>query len=87
MSATFNIKIEVRLKPGVLDPQGQAIAGGLLALGFTGVSHVRQGKLIELQVAADNEDAAAAKAREMCDKLLANTVIENFEVSVAGEGT
>jgi phosphoribosylformylglycinamidine synthase len=73
-------RIFITLKAGVLDPQGQAIQGALGALGFTGVESVRQGKVIDIELA----DATDAEARltEMCEKLLANTVIEDYRVEV-----
>lgn len=71
--------VTVRLKPGVLDPQGRAIAQALGGLGFAGVEDVRQGKLIELEL-ADGTTRDAVEA--MCRKLLANTVIERFEVEM-----
>ena len=73
-------RIFITLKTGVLDPQGQAIQGALGALGFDGVESVRQGKVIDIELA----DAANAEARltEMCEKLLANTVIEDYRVEV-----
>jgi phosphoribosylformylglycinamidine synthase len=67
----------VTLKPGVLDPQGRAIHHALGGLGFAGVEDVRAGKLIEMQVADDTDDAAIDA---MCRQLLANTVIENYRV-------
>ena len=70
-------RIFVTLKPGVLDPQGKAIHHALEGLGFTGVSDVRQGKLIELDLADTVSDA---DVEAMCQKLLANTVIENFRI-------
>ena len=70
-------RIFVTLKPGVLDPQGKAIHHALGALGFAGVNDVRAGKLIELDVADGTTDD---DIEEMCRKLLANTVIENFRV-------
>jgi len=73
----MRLRIIVTLKPGVLDPQGKAIHKSLEGLGFTGVEDVRQGKLIELDVADDTSDASID---EMCRKLLANTVIENYRV-------
>ena len=73
----MKLRIIVTLKPGVLDPQGKAIHKSLEGLGFTGVDDVRQGKLIELDVADDTSDASID---EMCRKLLANTVIENYRV-------
>jgi phosphoribosylformylglycinamidine synthase len=76
-------KVHVTLKRGVLDPQGKAIGNALASLGFDGVNDVRQGKYIELDLA--DTDAAAAKARvaAMCEKLLANMVIENYSVEIA----
>ncbi len=73
-------RVTVTLKPGVLDPQGRAIHHALESLGFSGVENVRQGKLIELDV-ADGTDTATIE--EMCRKLLANTVIENFRIERA----
>lgn len=73
-------RILVTLKPGVLDPQGKAIHHALEGLGFDGVADVRAGKLIELEV-ADSVDQA--EIEEMCRKLLANTVIENFRIETA----
>ena len=70
-------RVFVTLKPGVLDPQGKAIHHALEGLGFTGVQEVRAGKLIELELADSTSDEEIA---EMCRKLLANTVIENFRV-------
>jgi phosphoribosylformylglycinamidine synthase subunit PurS len=70
-------RIFVTLKPGVLDPQGKAIHHALEGLGFSGVNDVRQGKLIELDLADSVSDA---DIEAMCQKLLANTVIENFRV-------
>ena len=71
--------IKVTLKPGVLDPQGKAISHALDALGFNGVDDVRQGKLIEVKIDETDRDKAHAQITEMCEKLLANTVIENYE--------
>lgn len=75
-------RVHITLKKGVLDPQGKAIAGALHGLGFDEVADVRQGKFIELDL--KDTDAAAAKARveAMCQKLLANTVIENYQVEI-----
>jgi phosphoribosylformylglycinamidine synthase subunit PurS len=70
-------RVFVTLKNGVLDPQGKAIHHALEGLGFSGVNDVRQGKLIELDLADGIEDSAI---EEMCKKLLANTVIENFRI-------
>jgi phosphoribosylformylglycinamidine synthase subunit PurS len=73
----MKVRIHVTLKPGVLDPQGKAIHHALEGLGFAGVNDVRQGKLIELDVADDTSDT---DIDAMCTKLLANTVIENYRV-------
>lgn len=77
----MKIRVHVSLKPGVLDPQGRAVHHALEAMGFRGVEDVRIGRLIELDVADDTSDAALA---EMCEKLLANTVIENYRIEKAG---
>jgi len=75
-------RVHVTLKPGVLDPQGQAIAHALGTLGFEGVNGVRQGKVIELDLAETDPATAETRVREMCEKLLANTVIENYRVEL-----
>lgn len=77
-------RVHVTLKSGVLDPQGKAIGHALSSLGFTGVGDVRQGKVIELDIAETDEAKARAQVEDMCRKLLANTVIENFDVELAG---
>jgi phosphoribosylformylglycinamidine synthase subunit PurS len=75
-------KVIITLKNGVLDPQGKAIEGALAGLGFAGVDNVRQGKFIELDVAATSEGEARKQVEAMCEKLLANTVIENYRVEI-----
>lgn len=75
-------KVIITLKNGVLDPQGKAIEGALTSLGFSGVDNVRQGKFIELDIAAANADEAHSRVENMCEKLLSNTVIENYRVEV-----
>ncbi len=75
-------KVIVTLKNGVLDPQGKAIAHALTNLGFDGIGEVRQGKLIELEVAETDPVKAKAQIEEMCRKLLANTVIENYSIEL-----
>jgi phosphoribosylformylglycinamidine synthase len=75
-------KIKVTLKNGVLDPQGKAIENALGALGFDGVNEVRQGKYIELDLTGDDEAAARSSLQQMCEKLLANTVIENYDIEI-----
>jgi phosphoribosylformylglycinamidine synthase len=75
-------RVFVTLKTGVLDPQGEAIRHALGTLGFQGVQGVRQGKVIDLDLAETDPARAEAAAKEMCDKLLANTVIENYRVEI-----
>ncbi len=76
-------RVFVTLKSGVLDPQGEAIRHALGALGFEGVNSVRQGKMIELDLAETDAAKAEDAARQMCEKLLANTVIESYRVEPA----
>lgn len=78
----MKIRVHVTLKNGVLDPQGKAISHALGSLGFSGVNDVRQGKFIELDLAETDETAARTAADEMCRKLLANTVIEDYRIDV-----
>jgi phosphoribosylformylglycinamidine synthase len=75
-------RVTVRLKDGVLDPQGKAIEGALAALGFRGVSAVRQGKVFDVELAERDPAKAKAALSAMAEKLLANTVIESYEVAV-----
>ncbi len=75
-------RITVTLKNGVLDPQGKAIEGALGALGFDGVGHVRQGKVFDIELEESDPAKAEAELKAMCDKLLANTVIENYLVTL-----
>ena len=75
-------RVTVTLKNGVLDPQGKAIEGALGALGFSGVGSVRQGKVFDLELDSADKAAAEADLKAMCEKLLANTVIENYSVSI-----
>lgn len=77
----MQVRVLVRLKPGVLDPQGRAVHHALEGLGFEGVGDVRVGRMIELDL-ADGIDEASI--RQMCEKLLANTVIENFQIESIG---
>ena len=72
--------IYISLKNGVLDPQGKAIENALGQLGFDGVENVRQGKMIELELADIDVNQARDRLQEMCEKLLANTVIENYDI-------
>ena len=74
--------IHVGLKPGVLDPQGRAIAHSLVDLGFDEVQAARQGKVIELDLPHDDKAAAEKDVTDMCEKLLANTVIESYRITI-----
>jgi len=76
--------VTVGLKPGVLDVQGKAVAGALKDLGFGGVQDARVGKRIEIELEGSDRAAAEAQVKEMCEKLLANTVIESYRVEIAG---
>ncbi|KQQ30790.1 phosphoribosylformylglycinamidine synthase [Methylobacterium sp. Leaf123] len=76
-------RIVVTLKTGVLDPQGKAIEAALKSFGIDDVSGVRQGKVFDLEVASENREQAEAKLKAACDKLLANTVVENYTVEIA----
>ena len=75
--------VHVYLKPGVLDVQGKAVEQALHGLGWAGVEHVRVGRTIEFDLAAKDAVTAEAEVKAMCDKLLANTVIESYRVEVA----
>jgi len=75
-------RVHITLKKGVLDPQGKAIAGALHGLGLDEVKDARQGKFIELDLAGEDAAAARARVEAMCQKLLANTVIENYAVEI-----
>lgn len=76
-------RVYVMLKTGVLDPQGEAVRHALGALGFDGVAGVRQGKVIELELTTTDKAAAEAEVKEMCEKLLANTVIESYQIELS----
>lgn len=75
-------RVTITLRNGVLDPQGQAIHHALGSLGFESVLGVRQGKVIELDLADETEDAARDRVAEMCERLLANTVIESYAIEM-----
>lgn len=77
----MHARVTVTLKPGVLDPQGQAIEGALASLGFTGVAGVRQGKVFDVNVEETDPQKAEAVVKAMCEKLLANTVVENYAIA------
>jgi phosphoribosylformylglycinamidine synthase len=74
--------VTVMLKEGVLDPQGDAVRAALGTLGFQGVESVRQGKVLELDLAATDRDAAEQEVQAMCEQLLANTVIESYRIEL-----
>lgn len=76
-------RVHIMLKDGVLDPQGEAVRHALGTLGFAGVTGVRQGKVIELDLAATDKAAAEVEVKAMCEKLLANTVIEKYSVEIS----
>lgn len=76
-------RVTVTLKNGVLDPQGKAIEGALATLGFSGVGSVRQGKMFDIELAGADAARAEAELKAMCEKLLANTVIENYSIDIA----
>ena len=73
-------RVQIMLKNGVLDPQGEAVRHALGTLGFEGIEGVRQGKVIELDLIETEVEVAEKRVREMCEKLLANTVIETYHV-------
>jgi phosphoribosylformylglycinamidine synthase subunit PurS len=78
----MRIRVQVMLKAGVLDPQGKAIGNALATLGFNGIGNVRQGKLIELELAETDPARARQQAEAMCKELLANPVIEDYAIEI-----
>lgn len=82
MVRTMNARVFVTLKNGVLDPQGKAIEGALDSLGFDNVDAVRQGKIFDLKLNASSKEEAEKEIAQMCEKLLANTVIENYSIEL-----
>lgn len=76
-------RVVVTLKTGVLDPQGKAIEGALKSLGVAGVASVRQGKVFDVEMEGADKAKAEAALKEACEKLLANTVVENYRVEIA----
>ncbi|HSV23053.1 MAG TPA: phosphoribosylformylglycinamidine synthase subunit PurS [Xanthobacteraceae bacterium] len=77
-------QVTVTLKSGILDPQGKAIEGALKSLGVAGIASVRQGKVFDIEIADSDSAGAEAKLKEAAEKLLANTVIENYNVEILG---
>jgi len=75
-------RVTVTLKNGVLDPQGKAIEGALRSLGVEGVDSVRQGKMFEVEVGTDDPNRAQTLLKEACERLLANTVVENYSIEI-----
>ena len=75
-------KVYITLKKDVLDPQGSVIANSLKSLGFNGIESVRQGKYIEIKLNTKNKDTAIKQLNEMCERLLANLVIEDYKVEI-----
>ena len=78
-------RVSVTLKSGVLDPQGKAIEGALHSLGHAGVVSVRQGKIFDVEIDGTDRAAAEAELRRLCEALLANTVIEDYAIAIAGD--
>ncbi len=83
----YAVLVEVRLRPGIADPQGATIERALPAIGIDGVSGVRAGKALRFEIEADDEAAALARGTEVADRVLANPVIEEATVTVAGRVT
>jgi phosphoribosylformylglycinamidine synthase len=79
-------QVTVTLKSGILDPQGKAIEGALKSLGIEGIASVRQGKVFEVEIAGSDRADAEAKLKDAAEKLLANTVIENYRIEVKSQG-
>jgi phosphoribosylformylglycinamidine synthase len=79
----YRVSVHITPRRGILDPQGKAVEGALHSLGFEGVSSVRVGRHIVVDTEADSEDAAVASVTAMCERLLANPVIEDFEIESA----
>ncbi|MEQ8349786.1 MAG: phosphoribosylformylglycinamidine synthase subunit PurS [Sneathiellaceae bacterium] len=75
-------RVHVTLKPGVLDPQGRAVNHALHSLGFDRVGDVRQGKFFDIELGYDDREAAEAAVKEMCDRLLANPVVESYAIEI-----
>ena len=82
---SFQLEIRVKPRPGLLDPEGKAVRHALESLGFTGISEVGIGRVIDLGLEAENQSAAIDRASEMCRRLLANPVTEDFQVTALPE--
>lgn len=83
VTQTYQAQVYVTLRPSVLDPAGTAVQSGLAQLGFDGVDRLRIGKYIELTIEADDEASASQQLDAMCDRLLANTTIENYRFDLS----
>lgn len=83
MTQQYQAKVHVTLRPSVLDPAGVAVRSGLQQLGYDGVTGVRIGKYVELTLTAPDAETARQQVDEMCDRLLANPVIENYAIDIA----
>lgn len=79
----FKAEVYVTLKKSILDPQGQAIKEALHAMNYQQVNKVRMGKFLQLELSANSKEEAAAQVKEMCEKLLINTVIEDYQITIA----
>jgi phosphoribosylformylglycinamidine synthase len=79
----MHARVHVTLRSGVLDPQGEAIRHALSAMGFDGVESVRQGKVIDLELAETDREKARTRVSEMCERLLSNTVIEDYRIEIS----
>ncbi len=84
--SSFRVSVHITPRRGILDPQGKAVAGALHSLGFDGVKDVHVGRYIVVETDADNATAAEFDVRSMCERLLANPVIEDFEIESAATG-
>jgi phosphoribosylformylglycinamidine synthase subunit PurS len=84
MEGVMKARVTVTLKSGILDPQGKAIEGALKSLGVAGVASVRQGKVFDIEVADGDRAGVEARLKEAAEKLLANTVIENYRIEIGG---
>ena len=78
----FQVEVRITPRPGLLDPQGNAVANALRSLDFLGIGEVRVGRLVRLHLSADSADSARGEAERMCRKLLANPVTEDFDIEV-----
>jgi len=87
VSATYCVEVRITPREGILDPEGETIARALDSLGYGGVTSVRAGRLVKLEVASETEADARRVVEKMCEELIANPVIEQYEVLIANEGT